>query len=277
MVTVTGGIATFTNLADNKAETITLQFTSDPVLTPASSSSIVVSPAAPYRLVIYTQPSKTATAGAPFSTQPVVYVEDQYGNLETGDDTTEVTASPRIGNGPLLGGNRVMVTGGIATFGDLHDDKAETIALLFTGQGLIKAQSSAITVNPAAASRLSITAPPKVTTDRPFTIEVTAFDPYGNVATGYRGKVHFSSSDGRAFLPRVYTFVAGDGGVHIFGDGVKLKATGRQSITAIDVSHQSITGSTTVDAASGAKARVVKIAGDGGRVRGQLRESVRRG
>ena len=31
MVTVKGGIATFTNLADNKAETITLQFTSSPV------------------------------------------------------------------------------------------------------------------------------------------------------------------------------------------------------------------------------------------------------
>ena len=104
IVTVRGGIATFTNLADNKAETITLQFTGDPVLTPATSSSIVVSPAAASQLVIHTQPSPTATAGVAFSTQPVVYVEDQYGNLETGDSTTQVTAaSLPVGSGPLRG------------------------------------------------------------------------------------------------------------------------------------------------------------------------------
>ena len=85
-VTVSGGIATFTNLADNTAETISLQFTSSPVLTAATSNNIVVSPAAASQLVINTQPSATATAGVAFSTQPVIYVEDQYGNLETGDN-----------------------------------------------------------------------------------------------------------------------------------------------------------------------------------------------
>ena len=89
-VTVSGGIATFTNLADDKAETITLQFTSSPVLTAATSSNVVISPAAASQLAIETQPSPTATAGVAFSTQPVVYVEDQYGNLETGDNTTQV-------------------------------------------------------------------------------------------------------------------------------------------------------------------------------------------
>ena len=54
--TVSGGIATFTNLADNTAETITLKFTGGS-LTPATSRTIVVSPAAASQLVIHTQPS----------------------------------------------------------------------------------------------------------------------------------------------------------------------------------------------------------------------------
>ena len=90
--------------ADNTAETITLHFTSSPVLTATTSSSIVVSPAGvPVSLAISTQPSPTATAGVAFSTQPVVYVEDQYGNLETGDNTTQVTAALSSGTGPLHG------------------------------------------------------------------------------------------------------------------------------------------------------------------------------
>ena len=55
------GVATFTNLADDTAETISLKFTSAGLTSP--STNIVVSPAAAYQLVIQTQPSLTATAG----------------------------------------------------------------------------------------------------------------------------------------------------------------------------------------------------------------------
>ena len=145
--TVSGGIATFTDLADNKAETIALQFTSVPVLTFAISSSIAVSPAGASQLLIATQPSATATAGQQFATQPVVYVEDQYGNLETGDNKTQVTAaSLPAGSGPLQGTTTETVSGGIATFTDLADNKAETISLQFTSVPVL---TSAI---PAASS-----------------------------------------------------------------------------------------------------------------------------
>ena len=65
-MTVSGGIATFTDLADNTAETISIQFTSLPVLTAATSNNIVINPAAASQLVIATQPSPTATAGVDF-------------------------------------------------------------------------------------------------------------------------------------------------------------------------------------------------------------------
>ena len=116
--TVSGGVATFTNLGDNTAETISLKFTS-PGLMSATSNNIVVSPAAATQLVTQTQPSAAATAGVAFATQPVIYEEDQFGNLETGDDTTVVTAALNSGAGPLQGTLTATVSGGVATFTNL--------------------------------------------------------------------------------------------------------------------------------------------------------------
>ena len=66
--------------------------------------------------------------------------------------TTQVTVSLRVGTGPLLGTTTVTASGGIATFTNLTDDKAESILLVFTAPNLVKAQSNYVTVNPAAAS-----------------------------------------------------------------------------------------------------------------------------
>jgi uncharacterized repeat protein (TIGR01451 family) len=64
----------------------------------------------------------------------------------------------------------------------------------------------------------------------PLSVTVTAFDPYGNTATGFRGAVHFSSSDPTATLPADYTFTAADNGVHTFG-GVVFRQAGGQTLT----------------------------------------------
>jgi hypothetical protein len=114
------------------------------VATVANHSGVIIQ--TPTQLVIHTQPSASATAGQVFPTQPVIYVEDQNGNLVTGDYTTEVTVSLRVGTGPLLGTTTVTVSGGIATFANLKDNRAETIILLFTAPTLVKAQSNPIKV-----------------------------------------------------------------------------------------------------------------------------------
>ena len=77
-----------------------------------------------------------ATAGQPFATQPVVYEVDQYGNLETGDNSTMITASLASGNGTLLGTTTATLSGGVATFVGLADNTAGTISLSFAGGGL---------------------------------------------------------------------------------------------------------------------------------------------
>ena len=64
-------------------------------------------------------------------------------------------------------------------------------------------------------------------------------------ALGYTGTVHFTSTDKHAVLPRNYTFVSGDNGVHTFT--VTLRSGGTRSVTATDTLDRSITGGTNVN------------------------------
>ena len=100
--------------------------------------------------------------------------------------------------------------------------------------------STTFTVSPAAASSLVVAGfSSPVTAGQTGTVTVTARDPYGNTATGYRGSVHFSSTDPQASLPANYTFTSSDNGVHTFS--ATLKTAGSQSITATDLATTSLT------------------------------------
>jgi hypothetical protein len=111
--------------------------------------------------------------------------------------------------------------------------------------------SATVSVAPAAVSKLVITAPilstpASVGRNTPFSLTVTAEDPYGNVVTGYLGTVHFSSTDSQATLPANYTFTASDNGVHTFNNLI-MKKRGTQTITATDTQNGSILGTFTLN------------------------------
>ena len=146
-VTLKNGVATFDDLAYDIAESISLKFTAGSLSVNATAKT-VVSPAAPSKLVIQTQPSATATAGQPFGTQPVVYEEDQFGNVELGDNSTVVTASLASGPGPLQGITTATVSGGVARFTNLIGGSAGAIALKFTGGSVTSQPTSAVQVAP---------------------------------------------------------------------------------------------------------------------------------
>ena len=75
----------------------------------------------------------------------------------------------------------------------------------------------------------------------PFDVTVTAYDNYGNVATGYTGTITFTSSDPYAALPGAYTFQASDAGTQSFS--VTLGTGGiYESINATDTVNSQITG-----------------------------------
>jgi hypothetical protein len=111
--------------------------------------------------------------------------------------------------------------------------------------------SETVTVTPGVAKTLKV-----VVSTNPWpagsshSVTVTALDAYGNVATGYTGTIHFTTSDTKGSVPADYTFTAADKGVHTFPTTVSpkltLKTVGSQWVKATDKSHSSITGSQTV-------------------------------
>jgi hypothetical protein len=102
--------------------------------------------------------------------------------------------------------------------------------------------TSTVRVQAAPANRFTVAGLSTTTAGKAFTIMVTAWDRYGNLATGFLGTIHFTSTDSQAVLPSDYTFQAGDHGKHVFTNQVVLKTVGSQHVTATDTTNGSITG-----------------------------------
>jgi hypothetical protein len=92
------------------------------------------------------------------------------------------------------------------------------------------ADAPAIVVTPRSFSLSDF--PSEVTAGDTDDFTVVALDYFGNVATGYAGKVHFTSTDAKAGLPANYTFTADDAGTHSFS--ATLFTAGTQSLTVSD-------------------------------------------
>ena len=236
-VAAVNGIASFSNLRIDTAGAKTLQLT-DGALTSVNTSPFTVSPAAASQLAVSTQPAG-ATAGAAFTTQPVISIQDAYGNTATGNNTN-VTATLNSGSGTLTGTTTVAAVNGIASFSNLRIDTAGAKTLHFTDAALTAVNTSPFTVSPAAADHLDVSAAGSQTAGTPFSTTVTARDQFNNLATGYLGTVHFTSSDPLAVLPADYPFTGADGGTHSVS--VTLKTAGSRSVTATDTLTGSING-----------------------------------
>jgi hypothetical protein len=120
---------------------------------------------------------------------------------------------------------------------------SQTVTSTDTAMHTIQGASGPVSVSPAAAQSLTLTGFPSSTTaGTSGNVTVTAYDAYGNVATGYRGTVHFTSSDPQAAVPSNYTFTPTDNGSHSFS--AILKTAGPQTIAATDTVTAGITGTT---------------------------------
>ena len=105
-------------------------------------------------------------------------------------------------------------------------------------------QQNNIIVNPGNANRLKVAGfSSPIVAGTPNNFTVTAYDVYGNIATGYTGDVTFTSTDPIASLPSNYAFggVGVDNGNHTFT--ATLKAAGNQNIMVTDTLFASLTGS----------------------------------
>ena len=242
------GSHSFSNVVLKTAGSQTIIATDSLTSSITGHDTINVVAAAANQVVFDQQPTNTA-AGTAISPPVTVAVDDQYGNVvET--DSSMVTLT--LSTGSFDDGSAtatVPASSGIATFDDLKIDIAGTYAVTASDAALASSgASNSVTISPAAASHLVLSGYPSPTTAGVAQkITVTAEDRYGNVATGYTGTIHFTSSDGHATvpggLPSNYTFTTGTGGddgKHSFT--ATLKTAGTQSISATDALNNTISG-----------------------------------
>ena len=110
--------------------------------------------------MIATQPYPSVTAGNGLTDPIVIDEEDAYGNIVSSDNSTVVTASLSSGAGTLIGTTTAIVKDGVASYNDLEDDTAGTLALQFAAPGLPVVISSPSVVSAAPASQIKFVNPP---------------------------------------------------------------------------------------------------------------------
>src|SRR5262249_33663972 len=133
-VTLSGGVVTFSGLSYNVAEAMNIAFSTNAGAFTATSSDVVVSPAAASQLVVTTQPSAARRAGVAFPPQPVATLEHRFGNaIPTGSPPGVTAARGNHGTAALQGGPlTVTLASGVATFSGLSYNVAEAMNIAFT-------------------------------------------------------------------------------------------------------------------------------------------------
>ena len=84
-------------------------------------------------------------------------------------------------------------------------DKADSTTLV-ASEGPVTGTSRSFTVYAAAAASLSLASPSPETAGNAFPVTETAYDRYGNIATGYSGTATLTSSDGQQVSPSTLSF-----------------------------------------------------------------------
>ncbi len=155
----------------------------------------------------------------------------------------------------ITDGSQTCTTGLLNVSGNASCSLTESVAKGYTftatynSDGNYATSTSAdtsVTVTAAAATHFVVTAPSTTVAGVAFNITVTAYDTFGNVATGYTGTIRFASSDSGTgeSIPVNYTFNVSDVGVHVFS--VTFVTTPDQTVSATDTVNPSITGAANV-------------------------------
>ena len=234
--TLTNGQGTFTvTLVRAGPQTITVS-DADPMNNLSTTKSLLVYGGPASRFVLSTT-TPSPTAGAAFSFS--VIAQDAYANTDASyAGTVHFTASDTSA-GVVLPANTTL-SGGTGTFsatltraGGQSVRATDTVTASITG-------ALDVNIQPGPAAALTLATPTSAKINQPFNVTVTLRDSFGNLATSYRGTVHFSTTDISPLvkLPANYAFTAADGGAHVFS--VTLQTPLSQTITVTDVANSSL-------------------------------------
>ena len=259
------GVHTFTaTLKTAGSQSLTATDTHTGTLT-GSQGGILISPAAASTLSL-TGFSGAATAGAGLSV--TVTLRDAFGNLASGYTGTVHFTSTDPQAALPADYTFVSADAGVHTFSvNFKTAGGQSTSVTDTVSAALHAASGTQTVLPAAGTVFRLGAPAGSIVGNFFTVTLTVFDAFGNLATGYTGTVHFNSSDGTALLPADYTFTAADAASHSFPTATAFHRLGTPTLTAGDTANSGVSGSTTVTSSN--PLEEVFVIGTDGQVYGQ--------
>ncbi|OWK40275.1 RTX toxin [Fimbriiglobus ruber] len=209
----------------------------------ASETGILVTPGAPAVLAVTGYPNPVAAGTANTLT---VAVDDAYGNVVTGyNGVVHLTSTDPKATFAPANYAFTAADAGVHTFTNgatLKTAGTQSITATDAANPAVTGTDVGIVVTPAAAASFKLTGfPSPQVAGTSGSVAATAYDAYGNVATGYTGTVALTSTDPQAqFSPASYTFSPSDDGAHRFN--VVLDTAGTQSITATDAANPGITG-----------------------------------
>src|SRR5208337_4462886 len=229
---LTSGIGTFSiTLKTAGAQSVTVADTENPDHS-GTESGITVTPAAATHLAVAGAPGGTAGTDETLT----VTAEDPYGNTDPSYTGTVHFSSSD--DQAVLPADSTL-TSGVGSFTvTLETAGTQSVTVTDTATSGITGTESDIAIRPGAASQFAVTgiAGGIAGLNQTFTVEARDF--FGNVATGYTGTVHFTSSNPRAQLPANAKLTNGVGTF-----SVTLETVGRQSVTATDTTAGGPSGS----------------------------------
>ncbi|HXI70589.1 MAG TPA: Ig-like domain repeat protein [Verrucomicrobiae bacterium] len=200
------------------------------------------------KLAFGVQPS-TTTAGSAISPSVTVIVQDQFGNMVTGDSSTVTIASSTTAfTGSTLS---KAASSGVATFNAIKPTTAGSANTLTASDGsLTGATSSTFTVNPAALDHFAISAisSPQTAGTAITSITLTAQDIFNNT-TNYTGTVTYSGTAGITGTSAAFT--AGQ------LSGVSVTPTVAGSSETFTVTASGNSGTATFNVNAGAATKLV--------------------
>ena len=210
----------------------------------------------------------TATAGSTQS--PTITVLDQNGDaFDRYRGTVEITSTDPQADLPA-DYTFTAVDDGSHTFTNAVSLKTagdQTLTATDTANTSLTDTSDPVTVSAADAASLEVTAPAYRDGRPAVSATVTAKDAFDNTATGYRGTVSFSSSDGTATLPADRALTAGDDGA--ISVQATFKTAGSRTLTATDTASPSITGTSGPVSVGAADATSLTVTAPGTATAGQ--------
>jgi hypothetical protein len=169
------------------------------------------------------------------------HLGDSMGNLPPEGESVSITLAGMTNTTTLDAAGDFSITFNTAAL--TADSSPYTIAYSYAGDDSFASasdNSTSLTVTPAAASYLVSGFPSPTVAGTEGMLTVTARDAAGKVLPGYRGTIHFTSTDAQATLPSDYTFTAADNGVHVFS--ATLNTAGTRSLTVTDTVLPGSTG-----------------------------------